>query len=87
MDLDLSAENLDFQGRILAFLDTNLIQELPAAGRLVTSVSMARQRLDEIAITAMGLYATVDQLSAREPGSNLVSIGPGGWHDGHAALS
>ena len=49
----------------------------PASSMLKINGTEARQRLDEIAITALGPYAGVDQPSAREPGSNLVSIGPG----------
>jgi acyl-CoA dehydrogenase len=36
----------------------------------------AMQRVDEISIAALGLYAGVDQPAAREPGSNLEPVGP-----------
>ena len=36
----------------------------------------AMQRVDEIAIAALGAYANVEQMEAREPGSNLEPIGP-----------
>ena len=49
----------------------------PASSMLKINGTEARQRLDEIAITALGLYAGVDQPSAREPGSNVDPVGPG----------
>ena len=48
----------------------------PASSMLKINGTEAMQRIDEIAIAALGAYAQVDQLEAREPGSNLEHIGP-----------
>ena len=36
----------------------------------------AMQTLDELAIEIAGTYAVVDQLEARQPGSNVEPVGP-----------
>ena len=36
----------------------------------------AMQRLDELAIEAVGFYAMVEQPEARQPGSNVEPVGP-----------
>ena len=48
----------------------------PASSMLKINGTEAMQRIDEIAIGALGAYAGVDQIEAREPGSNIESVGP-----------
>jgi acyl-CoA dehydrogenase len=48
----------------------------PASSMLKTKGTEMRQRLDEIAIETIAYYAGVDQMDAREPGSNVEPIGP-----------
>lgn len=48
----------------------------PASSMLKINGTETTQRLDEIAIEALGAYAHVDQPEAREPGSNVAPIGP-----------
>jgi acyl-CoA dehydrogenase len=48
----------------------------PASSMLKINGTEAMQRIDEISIAALGAYAHVDQIEAREPGSNLEPVGP-----------
>jgi alkylation response protein AidB-like acyl-CoA dehydrogenase len=48
----------------------------PASSMLKINGTEAMQRLDEISIAALGAYASVEQIEAREPGSNLEPVGP-----------
>ena len=48
----------------------------PASSMLKMQGTEAMQRLDELAIEAVGAYAAVDQPEARLAGSNIVPIGP-----------
>ena len=48
----------------------------PASSMLKINGAEAMQRIDEISVAALGLYAAVDQPEAREVGSNLEPIGP-----------
>ena len=48
----------------------------PASSMLKMQGTEAMQRLDELAIEAIGVYAAVDQHEARLPGSNVAPIGP-----------
>ena len=48
----------------------------PASSMLKTQSTEAMQRLDELAIDLAGHYAAVDQIEARQPGSNIEPIGP-----------
>jgi acyl-CoA dehydrogenase len=48
----------------------------PASSMLKINGTEAMQRLDEISIAALGDYANVEQIEAREPGSNLEPVGP-----------
>lgn len=48
----------------------------PASSMLKINGTEAMQRIDEISVAALGLYAAVDQPAAREGGSNIEAIGP-----------
>ena len=48
----------------------------PASSMLKMQGTEAMQRLDELAIEALGAYAAVDQPQARLPGANVAPIGP-----------
>ncbi|ATQ44156.1 acyl-CoA dehydrogenase family protein [Caulobacter mirabilis] len=48
----------------------------PASSMLKTQGTEAMQRIDELAIETAGYYAGVDQIEAREPGSNETPVGP-----------
>jgi len=48
----------------------------PASSMLKMQGTEAMQKLDELAIEAVGAYAAVDQPAARQPGSNVGPIGP-----------
>jgi acyl-CoA dehydrogenase len=48
----------------------------PASSMLKINGTEAMQRLDEISIAALGAYANVEQIEAREPGSNVEPVGP-----------
>ncbi|HEY0106965.1 MAG TPA: acyl-CoA dehydrogenase family protein [Rhizomicrobium sp.] len=48
----------------------------PASSMLKMQGTEAMQRLDELAIEALGAYAAVDQPQARLPGANIAPIGP-----------
>lgn len=48
----------------------------PASSMLKINGTEAMQRIDEISVAALGLYAAVDQPAAREAGSNVEPIGP-----------
>jgi acyl-CoA dehydrogenase len=48
----------------------------PASSMLKMQGTEAMQRLDELAIEAVGVYAAVEQPAARLPGSNIEPIGP-----------
>ncbi|RIJ16842.1 acyl-CoA dehydrogenase [Henriciella mobilis] len=48
----------------------------PASSMLKTARTETMQRIDELAIEAAGLYGNVDQMAARQPGSNIEPIGP-----------
>jgi acyl-CoA dehydrogenase len=48
----------------------------PASSLLKMQGTEAMQRLDELAIEAVGHYAVVDQPAARLPGSNVAPVGP-----------
>jgi len=48
----------------------------PASSMLKMQGTEAMQRLDELAIEAVGVHAAVDQPEARVPGSNVAPIGP-----------
>lgn len=48
----------------------------PASSMLKMQGTEAMQRLDELAVEAVGAYAAVDQPEARLPGSNIAPIGP-----------
>ena len=48
----------------------------PASSMLKTQGTEAMQRIDELAIDAIGHYANVDQPLARRPGSNVTPVGP-----------
>lgn len=48
----------------------------PASSMLKMQGTEAMQKLDELAVEAIGVYAAVDQPDARQPGSNVEPIGP-----------
>jgi acyl-CoA dehydrogenase len=48
----------------------------PASSMLKMQGTEAMQRLDELAIEAIGAYAAVEQPEARLPGSNVAPVGP-----------
>ncbi len=48
----------------------------PASSMLKINGTEAMQRIDEISVAALGIYAAVDQPAAREAGSNVEAIGP-----------
>ncbi|HXC54461.1 MAG TPA: acyl-CoA dehydrogenase family protein [Rhizomicrobium sp.] len=48
----------------------------PASSMLKMQATEAMQRLDELAVEAVGAYAAVDQPAARLPGSNVTPVGP-----------
>jgi acyl-CoA dehydrogenase len=48
----------------------------PASSMLKTVGTEMMQRLDEIAVEGIGVYAAVDQPQARAPGANIAIIGP-----------
>ena len=48
----------------------------PASSMLKMQGTEAMQRLDELAVEAVGVYAAVDQPAARLPGSNIAPVGP-----------
>ena len=48
----------------------------PASSMLKTQGTEAMQRIDELAIEAIGHYADVDQPLARQPGANTPPVGP-----------
>jgi acyl-CoA dehydrogenase len=48
----------------------------PASSMLKMQGTEAMQRIDELAIEALGVYGAVDQPEARAPGSNVVPVGP-----------
>ncbi|WP_300379189.1 acyl-CoA dehydrogenase family protein [Henriciella sp.] len=48
----------------------------PASSMLKTARTEAMQKIDELAIEAAGLYGNVEQMAARQPGSNVDPIGP-----------
>src|ERR1700742_169716 len=48
----------------------------PASSMLKMQGTEAMQRLDELAIEAVGFYAMVEQPDARQPGSNVEPVGP-----------
>jgi len=48
----------------------------PASSMLKTQGTEAMQRIDELAIEALGRYAWVDQPLARRPGANTPHVGP-----------
>ena len=48
----------------------------PASSMLKINGTEAMQRIDEIAVSALGAYAYVEETEAREPGSNIESVGP-----------
>ena len=48
----------------------------PASSMLKTARTETMQRIDELAVEAAGLYACVDQMAARQPGSNVEPVGP-----------
>ncbi len=48
----------------------------PASSMLKVQGTELMQRLDEIAIEALGAYAWVDQPQARAPGANVEFVGP-----------
>ena len=48
----------------------------PASSMLKTQGTEAMQRIDELAVEALGRYAYVDQPLARRPGANTAHVGP-----------
>ncbi len=48
----------------------------PASSMLKINGTEAMQRIDEISVAALGDYAHVEQVDAREPGSNVPPVGP-----------
>ena len=48
----------------------------PASSMLKINGTEAMQRIDEISIAALGPYAHVEQMQAREAGSNIEPVGP-----------
>jgi len=48
----------------------------PASSMLKTARTETMQRIDDLAIEAAGLYGTVEQTAARQPGSNIEAVGP-----------
>jgi len=48
----------------------------PASSMLKTQGTEAMQRIDELAVEAVGSWAAVDQREAREAGSNVEPVGP-----------
>ena len=48
----------------------------PASSMLKTARTETMQKIDELAIEAAGLYGNVEQMAARQPGSNVEPVGP-----------
>ncbi|PZQ65537.1 MAG: acyl-CoA dehydrogenase [Phenylobacterium zucineum] len=48
----------------------------PASSMLKINGTEAMQRIDEISVAGLGDYAHVEQMDARQPGSNVAPIGP-----------
>ncbi|GGB80780.1 MULTISPECIES: acyl-CoA dehydrogenase family protein [Henriciella] len=48
----------------------------PASSMLKTARTETLQKIDELAIEAAGYYGGVEQMAARQPGSNVDAIGP-----------
>lgn len=48
----------------------------PASSMLKTARTETLQRIDELGIEAAGLYGNVEQMAARQPGSNIEPVGP-----------
>ena len=61
--------------RVLSALSTGR-NPGPVSSMLKVQGTEALQQLDEIGVEAAGHYASVHQVSAREPGSNLPIVGP-----------
>ena len=47
-----------------------------ASSMLKTARTETMQRIDELAVEAAGLYGDVEQMAARQPGSNVEPVGP-----------
>ncbi|WP_293907381.1 acyl-CoA dehydrogenase family protein [Phenylobacterium sp.] len=76
MEAEIAVQAIDMsERRVLSALASGKPPG-PASSMLKINDTEAMQRIDEISIAALGLYAGVEQMEAREPGSNLEPIGP-----------
>ena len=75
-EAQIAVEAIDMSERRVLSLLAGGKNPGPASSMLKINGAEAMQRVDEISIAALGLYAGVDQPAAREPGSNLEPVGP-----------
>jgi acyl-CoA dehydrogenase len=75
-DAKIAVEAIDMiERRMLATL-IKTGQPGPQSSLLKTHGTEALQRIDELGLQAASIYASVDQLEARAPGSNISAVGP-----------
>jgi acyl-CoA dehydrogenase len=75
-DAEIALEAVDMtERRVLAALASGQPPG-PASSMLKTQGTELMQRLDELALEALGAYAAADQFEARAPGANLPYVGP-----------
>jgi alkylation response protein AidB-like acyl-CoA dehydrogenase len=75
-DAEIALQAVDMtERRVLAALASGQPPG-PASSMLKTQGTELMQRLDELALEALGAYAAADQFEARAPGANLPFIGP-----------
>jgi acyl-CoA dehydrogenase len=75
-DAEIALEAVDMtERRVLAALASGQPPG-PASSMLKTQGTELMQRLDELALEALGAYAAPDQFEARAPGANLAFVGP-----------
>lgn len=75
-EAQIAVEAIDMSERRVLSLLAGGKNPGPASSMMKINGTEAMQRVDEISIAALGLYAGVDQPAAREPGSNLEPVGP-----------
>lgn len=75
-EMSITVEAIEMtEHRVLAALSAGR-NPGPASSMLKMQGTEALQRLDALAVEAVGAYAVVDQVAARQPGSNVSPIGP-----------